>query len=56
MISSIIEIALGYVIWGVVPGMISGCPKTLRLVLEIIGIIMMIAGGLSLLRWLLGLF
>ena len=56
MISAIIEIALGYVIWRVVPGMITGCTKVLRQILEIIGIIFMIAGGISLLLSLIYLF
>ena len=50
MIGSIIEIAVGYVVWKLVPGMISHCPKNLRLVLEIIGIVLMIMGVVSLIR------
>lgn len=56
MIGSVIEIALGYFLWSTVPGMICQCPKKLRLVIEIIGILLMIAGGIGFLRNLLSLF
>ena len=50
MIGSIIQIAVGYAVWKFVPGMISHCPKKLRLVLEIIGIVLMIMGAVGFLR------
>ena len=54
MISAIIEILLGVFIWRVVPGWITsgskGARDTIGLVCNIVGIIILIAGCLQLLR------
>lgn len=50
MISSLIEFVLGYFLWKYVPGMISHCPKLLRTILEVLGIVLMIMGGVSLVK------
>lgn len=50
MIGSFIEFGIGYFLWKYVPGMITSCPKKLRLVLEIIGIVIMIFGIISIIN------
>ena len=58
MISAVIEIILGIIVWTMVPGWITqGNKKTreiLKLVCNIVGIIMVLAGGYSLLMALIG--
>jgi len=56
MIGAIFTFGLGYFVWKYVPNMISRCPKNLRLVLEIAGIILMIMGCVSLLSTIIHLF
>jgi len=55
MIGSIIEFGIGYFLWRYVPRMISECPKQLRLALEIIGIIIMVMGAISLIYDVVGM-
>lgn len=59
MISSIIEIILGLIIWKLVPGWITEGKKKVRdiikLACNIIGVIMVIAGCYSLVMALIGL-
>lgn len=58
MVSSIIEIILGLIIWKIVPGWITEGKKNVRdiikLVCNIIGVIMVIAGCYSLVLALIG--
>ena len=48
MLGSVIEFCIGYFLWRYVPGMITSCPKMLRMGLEIFGIIIMVLGAISL--------
>lgn len=51
MISIIIEFGLGYFIWKYVPKMITKCPKKTRRILEVIGIVLMVFAGISLVNY-----
>lgn len=57
MIHILIEIGLGYVLWRYLPGKITAAsPKVRRyfdLVFQIVGIIMMIVGAISLIKYVL---
>lgn len=50
MVGSIIEFGIGYFLWKYVPGMITSCPKKLRLALEITGIVIMVFGVISIIN------
>lgn len=60
MVSAIIRIILGLVIWKIVPGWITeGSKKVrdmIRLACNIVGIIMVLSGGYSLLKDLVNVF
>jgi len=51
MVSIIIELGLGYFLWKYVPKMITRCPKKTRRILEIVGIIFMVIGAISLVNF-----
>ena len=55
MVLIIIELGLGYFLWKYVPKMITRCPKKTRRILEIVGIVFMVLGAISLVNF-VGLF
>ena len=59
MISAIIEIVIGFVVWKIVPGWITEGKKnvrdTIKLACNIIGVIIVVAGCYSLVMTLIGL-
>lgn len=51
MVLIIIELGLGYFLWKYVPKMITRCPKKTRRILEIVGIVFMVLGAISLVNF-----
>lgn len=56
MVSIIIELGLGYFLWKYVPKMITRCSKKTRRILEIVGIVFMVLGAISLVNFVVFFF
>lgn len=56
MVLIIIELGLGYFLWKYVPKMITRCPKKTRRILEIVGIVFMVLGAISLVNFVVFFF